>query len=386
MSTIASVTAVPFNVSPKTNWFFILVQLDDGSQAWGEASLNGWEMALHTATQLHGQPLVGMTVEAAIAQLRPSGSLPGGLVSNAVLSALAQALWTIRAEQDAVPLHAVLAPLQRKAISVYANINRATVDRTPAGFAATAKRAAAAGFSGFKAAPFDGVTPGACAAGEAEQLIRHGVDCLYAIREAVGPQARLMVDCHWRFDEKRALDVLDQLQAVGLHWFECPLAETYDNWDSLRKIKARANEQNVLIAAAETQVGVASFEMQIREKLLDVVMPDIKYCGGPAHMLAIAEMAAAHDVLFAPHNPTGPVCTVASLHVACVASKAHMLELQFEESPLYDALVGQQHPTLEKGKYHVPNRTGLGVEPDMQLISAHPFKPVPFGIETLLAV
>lgn len=291
-------------------------------------------------------------------------------MSNAVLSALAQALWTIRAGQEAVPLHTVLAPLQRKAISVYANINRATVDRTPAGFAATAQRAAAAGFLGFKAAPFDGVTPAACAAGEADQLIRHGVECLYAIREVVGPQARLMVDCHWRFDEKRALNVLDQLQQVDLHWLECPLAETYDNWDSLRKIKAHANEQNVLIAAAETQVGVTSFEMQIREKLLDVIMPDIKYCGGPAHMLAIAEMAAAHDILFAPHNPTGPVCTVASLHVACVASKAHMLELQFEESPLYDALVGQQHPTLEKGKYHVPNRTGLGVEPDRQLMNA----------------
>lgn len=386
MSTITSITAVPFNVSPKTNWFFIFIQMSDGTHAWGEASLNGWETALQTATQLHGQPLIGMTAEAAIAQVRPSPILPGGLVSNAVLSALAQALWTIRAEQEAMPLHAMLAPLQRKAISVYANINRATVDRTPAGFAATAKRAAAAGFSGFKAAPFDGVTPSLCANGEARQMIQHGIDCLYAIRDAIGPDARLMVDCHWRFDEQSALDVLDQLQAVGLHWFECPLAETYGNWDSLRRIKAHANEQNVLIAAAETQVGVHAFEMQIREKLLDVIMPDIKYCGGPAHMLAIAEMAAANDVLFAPHNPTGPICTVASLHVACVASKAHMLELQFEESPLYEELAGPQYPKLDNGKYQVPNRTGLGVKPDRQLLDAHPFRPVPFGIETLLAV
>src|SRR5690606_26913757 len=168
MSTIASVTAVPFNVSPKTNWFFILVHMSDGAHAWGEASLNGWEIPLQAATRLHGQPLIGLTAEAAIAQLHPSAMLPGGLVSNAVLSALAQALWTIRAQQDAVPLHAALAPLQRKAISVYANINRATIDRTPAGFAATAQRAAAAGFLGFKAAPFDGVTPAACAAGEAD--------------------------------------------------------------------------------------------------------------------------------------------------------------------------------------------------------------------------
>ena len=386
MSTITSVTAVPFNVSPKTNWFFILVQMSDGTCGWGEASLNGWEVSLHAATRLHGQPLVGLSTETAITQLQPSAALAGGLVSNAILSALAQALWTIRAQQEAIPLHAALAPLQRKAVSVYANINRATVDRTPSGFSETAKRAAAAGFSAFKAAPFDGVTPALCAAGQAGENIQHGIECLYAIREAIGPQARLMVDCHWRFDEKSALDVLRQLEGADLHWFECPMAETYDNWDSLRRIKAQANDQNVLIAAAETQVGVAAFEMQIREKLLDVVMPDIKYCGGPAHMLAIAEMAAEHDILFAPHNPTGPICTLTSLHVACVARKAHMLELQFAESPLYDSLIRNQHPPLENGKYHVPNRNGLGVEPDRQLMSAHPYKPVPFGIESLLAV
>ena len=385
MSTIHSITPIPFNVSAKTNWFFISVQMSDGRHAWGEASLNGWEAALQTATPLHAQQLIGLSAEAAIALLRPSPALPGGLVSNAVISALAQALWTIRAQEEDMPLHTALAPLQRKAVPVYANINRATTDRTPAGFAATARRAAQAGFEGFKAAPFDGVTPARCATGDAEQHIQHGIDCLYAIREAVGPQAKLMVDCHWRFDEKSALSTLRRLESIDLHWFECPMAETYDNWDSLRRIKDQANQQNVLVAAAETQVGVAAFEMQIRERLLDVVMPDIKYCGGPAQMLGIAEMAASHGVMFAPHNPTGPICTVASLHVACAARGAHMLELQFDESPLYDALIGHLHPVLRNGKYQVPNTTGLGVDLDRKTLAAHPFKPVPFGIETLLA-
>ncbi len=385
MSKIESISAVPFNVSPKTNWFFLSVHMSDGSYAWGEASLNGWETALQTATRIHGQPLVGMSVKEALSQLRPSSSLPGGLVSNAVLSALSQALWTLHAMEESLPLHAALAPLQRKAISVYANINRATSRRTPEGFADTAKRAAAAGFTGFKAAPFDSVTPSLCASGEARNLIEHGIACLFAIREAVGPEARLMVDCHWRFDERTAIEVLRELEVVNLHWFECPLLETYENWDALRRIKIQANEQNILIAAAETQVGVSAFEMQIREQLLDVVMPDIKYCGGPATMLAIAEMAAANNILFAPHNPTGPICTVASLHVACVASKAHMLELQFDESPLYDSLVDHQHPPLQNGKYHVPNLTGLGVTLNTELMRLHPLKPVPFGIETLLA-
>ncbi len=385
MSKIESIQAVPFNVSDKTNWFYLSVQTSDGMQAWGEASLNGWETALISASRIHGDPLIGLSVQEALSMLRPSPNIPGGLVSNAVLSALSQALWTLQAIEESIPLHAALAPLQRKAIAAYANINRATTARTPQGFAETARRAADAGYTAFKAAPFDGVTPSLCAAKEAEAQIRHGIDCLFAIRDAVGPEARLMVDCHWRFDEATAIDVLRRLESVGLHWFECPMAETYANWEALRRIKECANEQDVLVAAAETQVGVTAFEMQIREKLLDVVMPDIKYCGGPASMLAIAEMAAANDILFAPHNPTGPVCTVASLHVACVASKAHMLEMQFDESPLYDALTGNRHPQLNNGKYHVPNTSGLGIELDAELLRRHPLKPVAFGIETLLA-
>jgi galactonate dehydratase len=112
-------------------------------------------------------------------------------------------------------------------------------------------------------------------------------------------------------------------------------------------------------------------------------MPDVKYCGGPREMLAIAERAADSGVRFSPHNPTGPVCTQYSLHVAGVAPACEGLELQFDESPLYAALVAQGLPRLASGALAVPTGPGLGLALDVALLATHPWRPVPLGIESI---
>lgn len=385
MPLITRIRSHSFHVSDKTNWFFICVETDDGARGWGEASLNGWEPLLEASTGLRAAELTGLDLHAAAARVRPAPQSPGGLISNAVASALQQAMADLQAQGQGLPVHALLGKAQRLHVPVYANINRATTDRRPAGFAATAARARASGFRSFKSAPFDGVTPANCATAQGQALIRHGVDCVLAIRDEVGPDALVMVDCHWRFDEARAMQVLNALAPARLHWFECPLAETHANWPALRRIRAAAKTQGVLLAAAETQVGLASFEMLFAEGLYDVVMPDVKYCGGPREMLRIAERARACGVEFSPHNPTGPVCTLASLHVAAVAPQCRMLELQFGESTFYDALVSHRHPKLEEGGFAVSRTPGLGAALDEALLAAHPHRAVQFGIETLMA-
>ena len=385
MSTIARISPYPFNVSEKTNWFFICVESNRGDKAWGEASLNGWEPLLEAATQLRAWELTGLDLEVALSRLQPSAQSPGGLAANAVTSALHQALASLQAKELCQPLYQLLGQAQRSQVAVYANINRATTDRRPEGFAATAVRAANSGFRAFKAAPFDGVTPGNCATAHGQALICHGIDCMLAIRDAVGPEALVMVDCHWRFDEARALSALEVLRPARLHWFECPLAETHAHWPAMRRLRAAANSQGVLLAAAETQVGLPSFEALFQERLYDVIMPDVKYCGGPREMLRIAERASEQGVVFSPHNPTGPICTLSSLHVAAVAPQCRLLELQFDESPLYDVLVSNGHPMLVDGGFAVPQSTALGVELNEEVLQAHPYQKVPFGIETLMA-
>lgn len=382
---IAGLAARIFNVSAKTNWCLLEVETDDGLTGWGEASLNGWEPMLVAATALRADELTGLELHEAQERLKPAPRSPGGLVSNAITSALQQAIAAIDAESNSIPVWALLGKQQRAAVPLYANINRATTDRSPAGFAATAQAAMAAGFSAFKAAPFDGVTPANCGSEEGKLLIAAGIERVLALRDTIGPDARLMVDCHWRFDEARAIDTLRALDSAKLFWFECPINEAPDFWPAYQRIRAAAHAQGTRIAAAETQVGAAAFQAMFDSGIVDAVMPDIKYCGGPREMLAIAESAEQAGIIFSPHNPTGPVCTTASLHVASIAPQCDLLEFQFGESPLYYELLGGTHPVLENGAFVVPTEPGLGVSINVETLAAHPYAPVPFGIESQLA-
>ncbi|MCX7232480.1 MAG: hypothetical protein NTY26_03270 [Burkholderiales bacterium] len=183
---------------------------------WGEASLIGWEPMLVAAAAHLAPDWLGLSLDDAASQLRVSPQSPGGLVGNTVTSAVLQAVASLLVQARQVAPAAVLGPLQRTQVALYANINRATRLRTPEGFVATARRAQAQGFSAFKAAPFDGLTPALCGTPDGQARIRHGVACMLALREALGPAARLMVDCHWRFDEAHALQVLQDLAPAGL--------------------------------------------------------------------------------------------------------------------------------------------------------------------------
>lgn len=376
MKHIVQITPHLFNVSAKTNWVFISVTDSDGQVGWGEASLIGWEPLLVEATRALAGGWQGSSLADAQRSLRVSAQSPGGLVFNTAISAALQAIASLN--------FGIHGSLLRHRVPAYANINRATLRRTPQGFVETALRARARGFTRFKAAPFDGLTPALCASSQGDELISHGVNCMLALRDALGPDVQLMVDCHWRFDEDSALSALKAMKPARLHWFECPIAETHSNWHSMRRIRAAAHDQGVLLAAAETQVGLAAFKTLFDEELYDLVMPDVKYCGGPAEMLRIAEQAHARGVGFSPHNPSGPVCTWHSLQVAAMAPECAMLELQFDESPLYDAVMNTAAITPAGGHFDV---SGLYLDPpslDIGVLDAHPYQPVPLGIESLL--
>jgi galactonate dehydratase len=193
-----------------------------------------------------------------------------------------------------------------------------------------------------------------------------------------------MVDCHWRFDEATALAVLDRLAVAHIHWFECPVSEQPHAHAALARIRQAANERGILVAACELQTAVDGFRPFVEPPRVDAVMPDIKYCGGPLEMLRIAAYAARSGVLFSPHNPTGPVCTMASLHAALAADAVDSLEFQLGESDLAQELVHGVQPALVDGAFVAPDAPGWGVALDERVLGAHPYAPVPPGLDARL--
>lgn len=358
MSRIAKIEALPLRISEKTVWIFLEVVDDDGLTGLGEATLPGREAEIRVLLAEQRPMLIGTS--AAPAPLK--APIPEQSIAEAALSsALDQALWDLRGQRAGKPIWQLLGITQRREIPLYANINRRTIDRSPAGFAASARDALAVGFTRLKLAPFDGLTPALAESDTGSALIDAGVARIAAVREATGPDVRVMVDCHWRFTESTADRVIDRLAEISVNWFECPLPETTEMLESLRRLRAKSNARDMQLAGLEMSTSPAALRPFIEAGCYDVVMPDIKYIGGFAGMLAAGSLCARYGVGCAPHNPTGPICHGASLHAAAVLDGFDLLEHQYDESPLFDTLVGKKLPKHAGEASRLPSKPGLGL-------------------------
>lgn len=384
---LSSLTFHVLHVNAKTNWSFMRAEMDSGLIGWGECSLNGWETLQHEYALRFGADLSAHAIQS-VADVATACTLhlhsPGGLIEHSIKSATEQALLDVLAQHLGVPVWGLFGSARRNDVEVYANINRATQPRNPDGFAASAKAATAAGFCSIKLAPFDGVLPTNADTGAGSALIAAALARIRAVREAVGFDVKVMVDCHWRLTPKTARRVLDELREVQLHWLECPISEQPQWHADIRGIRDYANAQGVWLAGAEMQSEVEGFRPFIEGGLYDTIMPDVKYCGGISALLRIAELAAKHNVQTAPHNPTGPICNFASLHACIAGSGCDFLELQVGESELFTHAVHGAQPRFKCGQYGAPDNSGLGASLDAAALADHPYAPVAGGLDPSL--
>jgi galactonate dehydratase len=287
-----------------------------------------------------------------------------GLVQATAYSAIEQALWDLSGKIVELPVHALLGGKVRGSLPVYANINRATNPRTPEGFAASAVRAVGDGFRALKAAPFDGFPAPGSSAAAINHAVDSGIRSMEAMREAVGPEVAIMVDCHSFFDVALATEVARRLEPVGLAWYEEPVPPT--NVDDTVAIRERIAQP---MAGGEVLFGLEGFEPLVRRKAFDVIMPDVKHCGGLRELTHIAAMAAASDISVAPHNPSGPVSTAASVHVCAVLAKFNYIELQYGEVDWRGQILSPAEEFVD-GAIRVPDTPGFGIELDDAVVAS----------------
>ena len=354
-------------VSSKTVWSFVeLVDVADRVSV-GEATLAGREPQMRQALQAYLHSVLGRTpADVDLATVRAAArSLP----EFAVVSALDQAVWDLAAQQRGITVSAALGDARRDKVSAYANINRGIQSRTPEGFAARARSAIADGFSAVKIAPFDGVELYGDASRTIDPaLLDAGLARIAAVRKATGPGIDLMVDCHWRLNRAAAEAVLRATEPLALHWLECPVPETPEMLDTIRALRMFANDRRVLLAGCEEMSLLEGFLPFLHADAYDVLMPDVKYVGGMQEMLKVATAMERRGVAFSPHNPSGPVCHAASLHICAVATHVERLEMQYAETPLFDRLVGGVLPQAVNGEIAVPGAAGLGVRLDPAVV------------------
>ena len=362
---ITSLEPVVVHVNHRGDWVFVRVHTDAGITGLGEASHSGNDRLLLAVLDHFTDELAGADPTAIAAIRQRLARLDGGRLAQTALSAVEQALWDILGQYLEAPIHTLFGGAMRQRIRLYANINRAVRDRSPAGFAAAARQAADEGFDAVKLAPFDELrTPDHVRTGPAAAW-RPGVERVRAVRAAVGDGVEVAVDCHGRMDASEALIVAQELANCNLFWFEEPVHHAFV--DDLAAITARAPMPT---ASAESLFGMEGFRPFLQRRVVDVLMPDVKHDGG---LLATAEIAAAatmNQLLIAPHNPAGPVATAATAQVASTLSNFYILEYAWGEVAWRSQLLSPPE-TIEAGHLVLSEEPGLGHRLNLKAASAH---------------
>lgn len=355
-------------ISPKTSWLFLEIKTSEGVSGIGEISSFGVERGILQALPGMMGALIGQNVTDAMRNVSYRQKRMVAEVPRILLSGIEQALIDIQSKLLEVPPMELLGGQKRSEISLYANINRGTVDRTPLGWSKRAQQAKSDGYSGIKMAPFDGVDSATLWETATRQKINHGLACVAAVREAVGPDLLINVDMHSRFNLFGAKDVIKELEPYAPYWVEMPIRENEHNYSDIAEIRAFANNLGIRIAGAELVSDMSEIVAMVKRGVQDVYLPDIRLCSGLREALAISHFLSRSNLEFSLHNPAGPILDVISQSTASVATTTTIIERQYQEHPLQLTLLLDPLTNPVNGNVSVQPRPGWGVELDPQVL------------------
>lgn len=358
-----------------SHWYFLELSNADGVMGLAEFSYGENSMAVARAIAqmvegLQEEEITDETEIPAMVGLSPP-FLQSDRVLAAAITAIRNAVLDAQAQIAEVPLYRLLGGNATKSVELYGNINRSMLksdsgdsNRSPASFAAVATRAAKEGFRNIKCAPFDECRAPFDESGLPDEA-KAGLDRIAAIKAAIGDKVNLFVDCHSRFDLESALALEPELAARGVAWYEEPV-NYRTHRDDLAAIKAATSMD---VASAEDAYGVDVFRSLIVAGVTDVVMPDVKYCGGAGEAVLIGNaLEAISPGSVSMHSPGGPVSMLASAHATAAFNGSRPLEHAVWEVD-WRATVLEPAEHIHDGHLFLPDGVGIGASLNEDLMA-----------------
>ena len=359
--------------TPWRHLAFVVVRTDDGLEGVGEVRmLNQTEALLGYLSDVVPTHVLGsdpFEIEALVQRIARAEYTRAGPISMSALAVLEMACWDIVGKTLGEPVYRLLGGAVRDRIKAYAN-GWYTVERTPEEFHAAARRVVERGYLALKLDPFGN------ASGELEPAeLRRSVALVEAVRDAVGPDAEVLIEMHGRFTPATAVTVAHALEPFAPAWIEEPVPP--ENLRALAKVAARVN---VPVATGERIHSRHDFRELFELQAADVIQPDLTMSGGIAETRKLAAWAESYYVLVAPHNVGGPVSTAAALQLAACTPNFKIQEHfnDFADPWVKDAAPG--NPEVVDGFFALPEGPGLGVVLDEDFVREHPQQEIDFNL------
>ena len=338
------------------NQLIVKVETDAGIYGWGESGLSGRERAVTGALEHYAQFVVGrdpMNAGALWQEMYRSQYFEGGRVLTAAIGAIDIALHDIKGKALGVPVYQLLGGKQRDRIPAFAT----SMAEPGPKMIEEAKLLADLGWPCIRL-----VAAGHGSKGEFEprESIAATVPWVIAAREAIGHGVVLGVEYHHRLSVAEAASFCQKLPAGTIDFLEEPIRdETPEAYEALRRMT------DIPFAIGEEFSSKWQFLPYIERDIHQFNRLDICNVGGFTEAMKIAGWSEAHYVDLMPHNPLGPICTAASVHMGAAVANFAWLECRVspvEQAGFDSAELFPQQVTLEGAAYVVPDGPGLGVD------------------------
>ena len=359
------------------NWIFVKVLTDqDGLYGWGEATLEWHTRGVVASIEDISELIIGedpRRVEHLWQMMHRQHFWHGnGIVRATAIAGIDLALWDIMGKVAGMPCSSLWGGPVRDHVRTYCHLGGGNMEdfyETPvenaAKFADLARQAVADGFTAFKSMavpstlPIEGLKP-----------IRAAEKAVAAMREAVGDDIDIMVDCHARPSPAMGMQFAKALEPYGLYFFEEPC------WPECREgLAAIAAAVRTPIATGERVTHLSEFRDLFMAGACAICQLDITHCGGLTGARRVAALAEAWRIALAPHNPQGPVSTAASLEFGFSQPSYIICETVHHDVPWRQDVVSEGFTVEKVGRIVRPNtRPGLGIEINEAEVRRHPFQ------------
>lgn len=192
------------------------------------------------------------------------------------------------------------------------------------------------------------------------------VALIRAVRKAIGPDCKLMLDANHGYDTIEAIQVGQLVANEDITWFEEPVIP--EDLASYREVKAR---QPIPVAGGECEFTRWGFRPVFASGAIDVLQPDTCAAGGLSECKKIADMAQVFGVRYVPHVWGTAIGLAASLQLLAVlpalplrhVPREPLLEFDRSEHAFRQAVVKQPLEHVN-GRVQIPTGPGLGIDID----------------------
>ncbi|MFB3830078.1 MAG: mandelate racemase/muconate lactonizing enzyme family protein [Bryobacteraceae bacterium] len=175
-----------------------------------------------------------------------------------------------------------------------------------------------------------------------------------AVRDAVGPDVKLMLDVNNGWDVETAIYAANLLEPLDITWLEEPL-HWYDDVEALKRVKMNIR---IPLASGEHEITRWGARRLIETNAIDVLQFDCHANAGITEWRKIAGMASMCHVKMAPHHEP-------QVHGHLLASVPNGLILESFSNPERDPFwfeIYDRKPRIENSVLYLDDTPGLGVE------------------------